>query len=126
MAFDRAPQTISGWDALGTSYGNPSDTYATNYAENVNFMVNVSVQGSVTSISLKVEWSQDGTVWGPQQNGTVAAGVETLVDYSVTRAVAAAGAFPFSLPTRGQRYFRVSRLVDDATGATVSVTVQRG
>lgn len=129
MGNTRAAETVSGI-VLATSLASatPSDPIDTKFADNVNFMVNITDKQSATTITVRPEWSLDGTTWGPQQTGaTPSSGDSAIEDYSETRAITANGAFPVDYPTRGKRWVRLVIAVDNVTGPpTVSVKVQRG
>jgi len=125
VGLDKTEITLTGFSALGTSYGTACAGVQTKNATAMNFMVVVD-KGDATSISLMVEWSIDGSTWGQQRSGAVTAGTETLSAHEMTETLTGDTNIPISMPTNGYRFVRISRKVDDATGAAVTITAQRG
>lgn len=79
--------------------------------------------GAATAITATVFGSFDGVVYYAYQAHSVSAGVDTLSDYSITKAVAASGNFSFVLDNDNYTHIRV---IFSGTGAGAGdvITVQ--
>jgi len=81
-------------------------------------------KGSLTSVEIKIEFSQDGTNWVQETNKSVSAGVATLSLNEYTTTVATG--FHISLPVMAN-YVKVSaKGTGTATGSSLAILAKLG
>lgn len=110
--------TVRSVAILTTSYV-ASSTFDADRANQINLLCSFTI-GSATALQVKVEFSQDKTVWIQETDVSLAGGVAT--HQVIYHRMTATGFYDIAIPTN-YRHYRVSALAeDDETGTSLAIT----